>query len=185
MERIITLLVAVLCTLPGAAQSLIGQRTGVEASIVPAATQSTVGSFCLNLSLIRSNKRGSYWMYGVEYYRANVEYKSWHLPVENYTAEVGFNFQLLADRRRFITLNAGAFGIAGYEGVNQGSTLLKDGAQIQNRSGLIYGTALRLGVDFHLTQKVAVVFYAKPKLLLGTTVERHRIGAGLGLRYNF
>ena len=71
------------------------------------------------LELTRYNRRHTYWNFSAECLRKDYLYRGITgdqvVPVAQFTAETGYNFPLLSDRGRHVSLVAGIAGLSGYE----------------------------------------------------------------------
>lgn len=79
----------------------------------------------------------------------------------------------------------GVTGVVGYEVFNRNEPLLPNGAIIQNKDSFIYGGGLRLSLETYLGDHLVMLVQGRTKVVWGTSVERFRPSAGVGLRYIF
>lgn len=124
-------------------------------------------------------------MYSVEYQKQTTLYKNWEIPRENFFGEIGYNFRLLSDRKKLITLYAGLSAAGGYEVVNKGDSILMNGAVLKNRNQFVYGTGGKLSMEVYLSDRVVVLVQGRIRVLWGTDLEQFHPSSGIGLRFNF
>lgn len=141
--------------------------------------------FYLRAAMTINGKNGSYQLWGIEYTYKKHQFEGFNIPVETYSVEGGYSFRLLGDWSKNISLNLGLSGVAGYEVINEGESLLSNGAVIQNKDSFIYGGDLRLSVEAYLSDHIVMLIDGRSKVIWGTSVERLRPSAGLGFRYIF
>ena len=167
------------------AQRMVYRQKSVEVNAGFLNTNNVGENFYLNLSLNSFAKHGNYWICGVEYQKKTAEYKNWEIPVEDFLGELGYSVKLLSDSRKFITVNGGITGVAGYETVNKGDSLLLDGGVLKNKNGFIFGTGGRLSLETYLSDRIVFMLQARIRMLWGTDLDRFRPSTGVGLRFNF
>ena len=85
------------------------------------------------------------WSFGGEYLQTYKPYgEKGHIPVAQFTGEVGYNLHTISDYSQTFHLYGGLSALAGYETVNWGKRLLPDGSTIQAKDAFIYGGAVTL-----------------------------------------
>lgn len=167
------------------AQRMLPKQKGIEIQAGTFSDHDPYSSYYLSIGMTVNGKNGSYGLWALEYARQYSPYKDLEIPRENYTAEGGYSFFLLGDARKNISLNAVLSGIAGYESINRGEALLKDGAKILNEDSFIYGAGGRLSFETYLSDHFVLLLQGRIKVLFGTDLEQFRPSAGLGIRFNF
>lgn len=166
------------------AQRLVPGQKGIEVSTGLLAAKVNQNYF-LNLVLTVQSKHGNYWICGAEYAKQNSSYKTWRLPIETYTGEIGYIFNFLSDSQKLISLNGGLLAIGGYETINRGDSTLQDGGIILNNDNFIYGVGGRLTLETYISDRFVILIQGKAKAFWGTDVKVFRPSAGIGLRFNF
>jgi hypothetical protein len=168
------------------AQRLIKGQKGFEASIGLISDKKPLHDFFyMQAGMTINGKNGNYQLWAVEYSHKNHEFENYTIPVETWSVEGGYSFVLLGDWAKNISLNMGIIAVAGYEIINQGENALPNGAVIQNKDSFIYGGGLRLSLETYLNDHVVMLVQGRTKAVWGTSVERFRPSAGIGLRYIF
>lgn len=185
MKKYIMFLLMVICIVKVQAQRMVYKQKALEFHAGVLNTKDVGNNFYMQLGLNSFARSGNYWTYGLEYQKSTATYKSYTIPIQNFLGEGGFMMQLLADRKKFITLNAGLMAVGGYEVVNRGDSLLVSGAVLRNRNQLVYGAGGRISVETYLSDRMALMLQGRVKVLWGTDLERFRPMAGLGFRFNF
>lgn len=167
------------------AQRMAPKQKGLEVNIGTLSGENPGRNYYLNIGLTVNGKNGNYQLWALEYTHEYSEYKGIRIPQETYTAEGGYSFFLFGDTRKNITMNAALTGVFGYETINGGEEMLYDGAKILNDDNFIYGAGGRLSFETYLSDRIVFLIQARTKVLWGTSLERFRPSAGLGLRFNF
>lgn len=185
MKKYIIVIILTLVSIRGYSQRMFYKQKALEVHVGILSTKEISHNYYLNLTLNSFVKRGNYWIWSVEYQRKTTDYKDWQIPLENYLGEIGYSTQLLADSKKFVTLNLGLTAVGGYEMVNRGDSLLLDGAKLLNKSGAVYGAGGRLSLETYLSNRVVFLLQGRIKVLWGTDFEQFRPSAGMGLRFNF
>ena len=75
--------------------------------------------------------------------------------------------------------------LGGYEILNQGKSLLSDGATLRSRSHWLYGGAVHTSLEIFLSDKFLLLAMAEGRLLFHTDLDHLRLSASVGFRYNF
>lgn len=177
----LVLLVGITAT--GKAQRMLPSQKGIEIN-VGLLNDNVSDNYFINAGLIKHSKKGNYMIYSLEYSKNLIPYKTIDIPVENYTAEIGYSFNLIGDRRKSLMLNLTFSALGGYEDVNKGEQLLYDGAKLLNESSLIYGGSGKLSIEMYLSDRIVLTASGKAKLLWNTSLENIRHSAGIGIRFN-
>lgn len=141
-------------------------------------------SYFINTGLVIFSKKGNYMLYSLEYSKTLVPYKSIKIPVENYTAEVGYSFNILANRTKSFMVNTNLSAMGGYEYINQGEDLLYDGAKLLNKSSFIYGMSAKLSLETYLSDHIAIIASTRARLLFKNSQDQLVSSIGIGLRIN-
>lgn len=128
-------------------------------------------------------KGGNKWVYGVEYLQRHKPYRELRLPVSQFTAEGGFYYNFLSDRRKIMFLYIGGSALAGYETVNWGDKLLYDGSRLKNKDAFIYGCAATLEMEIYLADRIALTASVRERFLWGGNTGHFHTQYGLGLKF--
>jgi len=129
------------------------------------------------------SKNANKWVFGAEYLNKYYPYKEGRIPVAQFTGEGGYYYKFLADGSKTFFFYLGASAMAGYETVNWGDKILFDGSTVQNKDKFLYGGALTLQVDVHLTDKVILMLSGRERILWGTSTGHFHTQFGLGLKF--
>ncbi|SHL79840.1 conjugal transfer protein TraO [Chryseobacterium polytrichastri] len=168
------------------AQRLIKGQNGFEVSVGFLSDMKLFrNDFYVQAGMTINGKNGSHQLWAVEFSRKKHEFENDAIPVETYSGEGGYSFVLLGDWSKNISLNMGITGVAGYEVINKSKKLLPSGAVIQNKDSFIYGGGLRLSLETYLSDHVVMLVQGRTKAVWGTSLERFRPSAGVGIRYIF
>lgn len=167
------------------AQRMIPKQKAFEINVGTFAETQMNRNFYLNAGFVVYGKKGNYQLYGLEYSRQTVNYKSLSIPVENYLAEAGYGFHLIGDYKRNINLYTSISATAGYETIYNGNSELPDGGLILSQDNFIYGAAGRLSLETYVTDHLVLLIYGKVKVLWNTDLEQFRPSIGFGFRFNF
>lgn len=102
-----------------------------------------------------------------------------------FTGEVGYNLRIVSDYSQTFHLYGGVSALAGYETVNWGESVLRDGSTIQAKDAFIYGGAVTLSADFFLSDHVALGAHLKEKFVFGNDTGPFLFAYGIHLKYQF
>lgn len=119
------------------AQRMLPKQKGLEVSTGVLSDDKIGNDYYISVAMTVNGKNGNYQLLVLEYTHQYQNYKDLRIPQETYTAEGGYSFFLLGDARKNITLNFGITGVLGYESINQGETMLYDGAKILSEDNFI------------------------------------------------
>lgn len=167
------------------AQRMLPKQKGLEVSTGILSDDKIGNDYYINIAMTVNGKNGNYHLWAFEYTHQYHDYKDLRIPQETYTVEGGYSLSLLGDAQKNITLNAGITGLAGYESINRGESMLYDGAKILSEDHFIYGAGGRLTFETYLSDQFVFVLQGRTKVLWGTDMKQHRPSAGVGLRFNF
>ncbi len=184
MKKYITLFLLVISSLYVRAQRMVYRQKAVEVNVGVLNDKHLGQNYYLGLGLNSFVRHGNYWMYTFEYQKQTKFYKNWEIPTENFFGEAGYSFQLISDRKKFITLYAGLSAAGGYEVVNKGDSILMDGGILKNRNQFVYGTGGKLSMEVYFSDRVVFLIQGRIRVLWGTDLEQFRPSSGIGLRFN-
>lgn len=128
-------------------------------------------------------KGGNKWVYGVEFLQRHKPYREIRMPVSQFTAEGGFYYNFLSDRRKIMFLYIGGSALAGYEVVNGGEKSLYDGSRLNNKDAFIYGCAATLEMEVYLADRIALIASVRERFLWGGSTGHFHTQYGLGLKF--
>lgn len=183
-KYIIAVMLAMVSITATQAQRMLPKQRGLEINAGILSKEANE-NYYLNAMLTVNGKNGNYWLWGAEYTHQFADYRDLQIPLEAYTGEVGYSLQLLGDARKTITLNAALTAVAGYETINRGKAILRDGSTILNEDNFIYGAGGRLSLETYLSDRFVLLLQGRAKVVWGTDLKQFRPSAGIGLRFNF
>ena len=126
------------------------------------------------------------WSFGGEYLQTYKPYgEKGRIPVAQFTGEVGYNLHVVSDYSQTFHLYGGISALGGYETVNWGKILLKDGSTILAKDAFIYGGAVTLQADFYLSDNVALGAHIKERFVFGNDTGHFKFQYGIHLKYCF
>lgn len=185
MRTIIFFISLLLCIFQVSAQRMLPKQKGFELGYGVLSKDDIADNYYINIGLTINTKKGNYQLLSLEYNREQYLYKSAKIPVETYSLEGGYSFQIFSDRTKSVALNAGISGVIGYETLNHGNELLYDGATIINESSFVYGLRGRLSLETYLSDRLVFVIQGRGKMFWEMSRHQFRPSLGIGLRYNF
>jgi len=166
-------------------QRMIYSQKGFEVNAGMLSADGINKNFYLNVAMISFGRHGNYWIWSAEYQKKAIAYMEQFIPVKSFLGDIGYSVQLLADRKKFISVNLGLTGVGGYELVNKGDSLLVDGAILRNQNQFVYGTGGRWSLETYLSDRIVLTLQGRVRILWGTDLNRFRPSSGIGLRFNF
>lgn len=140
-------------------------------------------AFCFGVAMATYTKSGNRWVLGGEYLQKNHRYGDMYIPVSQFTAEAGHYINFLSDRSKTFFLSLGASLLGGYETVNWGKELLKDGTTIQNEDNFLYGGAVTLETETYLTDKLVLLVGARERYLPSSSVSDFHFQLNVGIKF--
>lgn len=142
-----------------------------------------------NLGLFYSVIKGdnaNTWSFGGEYLQTYKPYgEKGRIPIAQFTGEVGYNLHIVSDYSQTFHLYGGVSALGGYETVNWGKQVLKDGATIGADDAFIYGGAVTLSADFYLSDHVVLGAHIKERFVFGNDTGHFLFQYGVHLKYQF
>lgn len=193
MKKIMIIFAAMLALFSGQAmaqRTLPGMKSvEVKASMVDGfytgISRNCGYSFGVYYSVFKGNNAHE-WVFGGEYLQTYKHYgEKGRIPVADFTAEAGYNLHLISDYSQTFHLYAGISALAGYETVNWGESVLKDGATLNNGDAFIYGGAVNVQADFYLSDNFALGVNLKERFIFGNDTGHFRFSYGLTAKYTF
>lgn len=140
-------------------------------------------AFCFGVAMTTYTKSGNKWVVGLEYLQKNNQYRDMYIPVSQFTGEAGHYFKVLSDKSKTFFLSLGASLIGGYETVNWGKELLKDGTTIQNKDNFLYGGAVTLEAETYLTDKLVLLVGIRERFLPSSSVSDFHFQFNAGIKF--
>lgn len=134
-------------------------------------------------SVIKGNNANT-WSFGGEYLQTYKPYgEKGRIPVAQFTGEVGYNLRIVSDYSQTFHFYGGVSALVGYETVNWGKQLLRDGSTIQAKDAFIYGGAVTLSADFYLSDHVALGAHIKERFVFGNDTGHFLFQYGVGVKF--
>lgn len=165
------------------AQRLVKGQVGIEAGLGwVSSRQISAKNFSSWVSITSNKKNGKYMMYRAEFVRKTYINDSYEIPVDQFLGKLIYNFPVLTDPRKTVSLNIGLGGVAGYSIVNHSRYVLPSGAVIQNRSGVVYGGSAITSFELFITDSLIFLLRGNVDILFGHSVSRITPTAGAGIR---
>lgn len=185
MKKYISLVMLLIGITWAQAQRMLPKQKGLEINAGGFSSNKSGRNYYLDIGMTVNGKKGGCQLWALEYSHEYSRYQNLFIPLETYTAEVGYNFFLLGDAGKNIALTAGLTGIGGYESINRGKEMLYDGTKILSEDNLIYGAGGRLSLEVYVSDHIVLLLQGRIKALWGTDLEHFRPSAGMGVRFNF
>ncbi|WP_431609232.1 conjugal transfer protein TraO [Chryseobacterium sp. 'Rf worker isolate 10'] len=168
------------------AQRLMQGKKGIELSMGRTWGENFLPNpFYMQAGISITKKKGNYLLGAFDYSHRKYAFEEVEIPVESFAAEGSYNLYVLGDWTRTVSLYVGLGAVAGYEIVNESKKMLPTGAVILNENRYMYGGALRLSLETYLGNRLVLLVHGKTRYLMGTTLERFRPAAGMGIRFIF
>lgn len=134
-------------------------------------------------SVIKGNNANT-WSFGGEYLQTYKPYgEKGRIPVAQFTGEVGYNLHIVSDYSQTFHLYGGVSALAGYETVNQGERLLKDGATIGAKDAFIYGGALTVAADVFLSDRFILGAHVRERFVFGNDTGHFLTQFGVHVKF--
>ncbi len=134
-------------------------------------------------SVIKGNNANT-WSFGGEYLQTYKPYgEKGRIPVAQFTGEVGYNLHIVNDYSQTFHLYGGVSALGGYETVNWGKQVLKDGATIGADDAFIYGGALTLAADFYLSDRFILGAHVKERFVFGNDTGHFLTQFGVHIKF--
>lgn len=141
-------------------------------------------SFGVYYSIIKGN--ANTWSFGGEYLKTYKPYgEKGRIPVAEFTGEVGYNLHIISDYSQTFHFYGGISALAGYETINWGESVLKDGATLNAEDAFIYGGAVSIAADFYLSDNFALGLNLKERFIFGNDTGHFRFQYGISAKMTF
>ena len=190
MKKFLLILTALsaLCVGRANAQRCLPKMQGIELKVNMADGFYTTdiqnkAGYSFGIALSSYAKGCNKWVYGVDYLQTLSPYKDIRIPISQFTAEGGFYYNFLSDKRKIVFCYIGSSVLAGYETVNWGEKLLFDGSCIRNKDAFVYGGALTLDCEVYLADRIALLANVRERCLFGGKTQKFHIEYGLGVKF--
>lgn len=134
-------------------------------------------------SIIKGDNANT-WSLGGEYLQTYKPYgEKGRIPVAQFTGEVGYNLHIVSDYSQTFHLYGGVSALGGYETVNWGNQILKDGATIGADDTFIYGGALTVAADFYLSDRFILGAHFKERFVFGNDTGHFLTQFGVHVKF--
>lgn len=139
------------------------------------------GDFSVEAGYNHYFRVGNYLSVTADYEQRHYTYKEWRIPIQDALFQVSYNHPLVMNRGRDILLYAGIAALGGYEFVNNGETIMPNGATLQNQSRWIYGISPMISLETYLYDRLVFVLRGEGRFLFNqqTYLIRPTVQAGL------
>ena len=139
------------------------------------------GDFSVEAGYNHYFRVGNYLSVTAGYEQRHYTYKEWRIPIQDALLQVSYNHPLVMNRGRDILLYAGIAALGGYEFVNNGETIMPNGATLQNQSRWVYGVSPMISLETYLHDRLVFVLRGEGRFLFNqqTYLIRPTIQAGL------
>lgn len=171
---------------PVSAQRLLPNQNGLEVmgGIVfqpRVSNPINSGDFSVEAGYNHYFRVGNYLSVTADYEQRHYTYKEWRIPIQDALFQVSYNHPLVMNRGRDILLYAGIAALGGYEFVNNGETIMPNGATLQNQSRWIYGISPMISLETYLYDRLVFVLRGEGRFLINqqTYLIRPTVQAGL------
>ena len=191
MKKILIIFAAMLSLFGGRAMA---QRCLPGMSVVEIKANMVNGSFTgksrdcgYNIGVFYSVIKGdnaNTWSFGGEYLQTYKPYgEKGRIPIAQFTGEVGYNLHIISDYSQTFHLYGGVSALGGYETVNWGKQVLKDGATIGADDAFIYGGALTVAADFYLSDRFILGAHVKERFVFGNDTGHFLTQFGVHVKF--
>lgn len=134
-------------------------------------------------SVIKGNNANT-WSFGGEYLQTYKPYgEKGRIPVAQFTGEVGYNLHIISNYSQTFHLYGGVSALGGYETVNWGKQVLKDGATIGANNAFIYSGALTVATDFYLSDHFILGAHVKERFVFGNDTDHFLTQFGVHVKF--
>ena len=171
---------------PVSAQRLLPNQNGLEVmgGIVfqpRVSNPINSGDFSVEAGYNHYFRVGNYLSVTADYEQRHYTYQEWRIPIQDALLQVSYNHPLVMNRGRDFLLYAGIAVVGGYELVNNGETIMPNGATLQNQSRWIYGVSPMVSFETYLCDRLVFVLRGEGRFLFNqqTYLIRPTIQAGL------
>ncbi len=109
---------------------------------------------------------------------------SFNIPYNIFTVQPGYFFKVWEQKNfKKYALNLGGGGIFGYEVINNGNSILSNGAILDAKSQFIYGAFIGIEGEITLSNDFSLLIKANEYYHINSDVGKFYPYVGLGLRY--
>lgn len=125
------------------------------------------------------------WSFGADFVHNYKPYgEKGRIPISQFTAEGGFNLHIVSDYSQTFHLYGGVSALGGYETVNWGRHVLKDGSTLQADDAFIYGGAVSLSADFYLSDSFILGAHVRERFIFGNDTGHFQTSFGVHVKFN-
>lgn len=171
---------------PASAQRLLPNQNGLEVlgGIVfqpRVSNPINSGDFSVEAGYNHYFRVGNYLSVTADYEQRHYTYQEWRIPIQDALLQVSYNHPLVMSRGRDFLLYAGIAALGGYEFVNNGETIMPNGATLQNQSRWVYGASPMVSLETYLSDRLVFVLRGEGRFLFNqqTYLIRPTVQAGL------
>ena len=185
MRKILFLIIATFALSVGQtfAQRALPKMQGVQFTGGSVNGFNLKNSFHTGVAVSVFNKHADQWVFGTEYLQKQFDYKSYRVPMAQFTAEGGYYYNFFSDASKTVYLSLGASALAGYETTNWGNKLLSDGATLRNKDAFIYGGALTLQAEVYLADRIILLANIRERVLWGGAFKKFNTQISVGIKF--
>ncbi|WP_165043875.1 conjugal transfer protein TraO [Dysgonomonas sp. ZJ709] len=140
-------------------------------------------AFSIGIAMATYTKNGNRWVFGGEYLQKQNQYKDMLIPVSQFTGEGGYYLNFFSDKSKTVFLSIGASALAGYETINKGKELLKDGARIENKDSFLYGGAITFEIETYITDRTVLLLNARERYLPSSDFSSFHFQLSVGVKF--
>lgn len=139
------------------------------------------GDFSVEAGYNHYFRVGNYLSVTADYEQRHYTYQEWRIPIQDALLQLSYNHPLVMNRGRDFLLYAGIAVVGGYELVNNGETIMPNGATLQNQSRWIYGVSPMVSFETYLCDRLVFVLRGEGRFLFNqqTYLIRPTVQAGL------
>ena len=182
MRSIIFVISMLMLTLSVQAQRRLHGQQGLQATI-GVVDKFDKSSIHTGFALSRFTKNSHQWKFGAEYLHKKLQYRLQPVPVEQFTAEVGYYRTFLSDGSKTFFFTAGLSGMAGYELVNRDRTFLYDGSTLMSKSKFLMGGAFSFEIETCLVDEIILLTGFRGRVLPASTVNDFHTQFYAGIKF--
>lgn len=114
---------------------------------------------------------------------ADKKYKSYLIPADIYTANVGYFSNIFGSRRNFLKSSLGGGALFGYEDINSKNKILENGALLLSESKFIYGFFVAFETDFYISDYYSFILKFQESYHVNSDAGKFMPYVSVGLRY--
>jgi len=105
------------------------------------------------------------------------------VPYTTFALNIGYYYNIIKDRNSQFIGSLGGGGSLGYEVINDGNTILEDGAIIQGNTDIVYGGFVGTELKYFLRDEFALLGIVNTYLYTNSDIGVVSVYAGLGIKF--